>query len=161
MDYIISATQLHDVGKIFISDAILNKPGPLTPEEFEIMKTHVVKGVEVIRRMAKTMNEQIFLKYAEIVVGTHHERWDGSGYPSGLKGNDIPLLGRLMALADVYDALMSDRPYKKPFTAEEAAKIIIKGSGVHFDPVLVDVFKMLEREFASVAGSHECSGVAG
>ncbi len=157
MDYIISATQLHDVGKIFISDTILNKPGPLTPEEFEIMKTHVVKGVEAIRKMAQTMNEQVFLKYAEIVVGTHHEKWDGSGYPSGLKGDDIPLLGRLMALADVYDALVSDRPYKKPFTTEEAAKIIIEGAGGHFDPVLVDVFKMVEREFAAIAGAHECS----
>ncbi len=156
MDYIIASTQLHDVGKIFISDTILNKPGPLTPAEFEIMKTHVVKGIEIIKKMAQTMDEHVFLKYAEIVVATHHEKWDGSGYPVGLKGYEIPLLGRLMALADVYDALMSARPYKKPMTAEEAAKIIIEGSGTHFDPALVDGFKMLEREFATVASSQEC-----
>ncbi len=160
-DSIVSATQLHDLGKIFISDAILNKTGKLTPEEFEIMKQHVTKGVEVIRRMEQEgEEEQAFLKYAEISAAAHHEKWDGSGYPLGLKGPDIPLLGRLMAIADVYDALISTRPYKKPLSAEEAAKIIIKGAGSHFDPRLVDVFRQLQSEFAAVA-NHCCGALSG
>jgi putative two-component system response regulator len=151
MEYLVPSTQLHDLGKIFISDTILNKPGKLTPEEYEIMKTHVVKGVEIIRQMRDKGQEQAFLHCAEIVAGTHHEKWDGSGYPSGLKGQDIPLLGRLMAIADVYDALTSARPYKAPLTGEESAKIIIDASGIYFDPVLTDSFKKLECDFAEVA----------
>lgn len=154
MGYIVSSTQLHDVGKVFINDAILNKPGKLTPDEFEVMKTHVVKGVEVIRKMKQKGEEQAFLKCAEIIACTHHEKWDGSGYPSGLRGQDIPLLGRLMAVADVYDALISVRPYKTPLTTDESANIIIKGSGTHFDPALVDVFVNLEKQFATVAKSY-------
>lgn len=154
MEYILPSIQLHDLGKIFISDAILNKPEKLTPEEFEIMKGHVVKGVEVIKNMSKKGKEQTFLKYAEIVAATHHEKWDGSGYPYGLKGQNIPLLGRLMAIADVYDALTSTRPYKKPFTVERSAQIIIESSGTHFDPTLVDIFKQVEPEFISVASSN-------
>ncbi len=154
MDFIVPSTQLHDLGKIFISDAILNKPGKLTPEEFEIMKTHVTKGIEAIRRMEKKGEDQLFLKYAEVAAGTHHEKWDGSGYPAGLKRAEIPLLGRMMAIADVYDALISSRPYKAPFTTEEAAKIITEGSGTHFDPVLVDVFKNLADKFAAIANTY-------
>lgn len=150
MDYIIAATQLHDLGKVFISDTILNKPGRLTPEEFEIMKTHVTKGVEAIRQMKKHGEDQPFLNFAEIVAGTHHEKWDGSGYPAGLKGDGIPLLGRMMAVADVYDALISARSYKEPFTPEQSAKIIIDGAGVHFDPVFVDIFKKVRDEFEAV-----------
>jgi putative two-component system response regulator len=115
------------------------------------MKTHVVKGVEAIKRMGYESENQLFLQYAEIVAGTHHEKWDGSGYPYGLKGHEIPLLGRLMAVADVYDALTSARPYKEPFSIEESSKIIIEGAGSHFDPVLIDVFKKVEREFAVIA----------
>ncbi len=152
LDYILQAAQLHDLGKIFISDAILNKPGPLTGEEFEIMKTHVVKGVEAIKRMAKG-DYHLFFKYAEVIAGAHHEKWNGTGYPYGLKGTDIPLLGRLMAIADVYDALVSARPYKAALPAEEAAKIIIEGAGTHFDPVLVDVFRKVEGDFTTIAGS--------
>ncbi len=151
MDYLLPSTPLHDLGKLFISDAILNKPGKLTPEEFEIMKTHVVKGVEAIRRLEKNAETQAFLQYAETVAGTHHEKWDGSGYPSGSKGQDIPLIGRLMAIADVYDALTSIRPYRTPLTTEEAAKVIIESSNAHFDPVLVDVFRKMEGEFAFIA----------
>ncbi len=153
LDYILQAAQLHDLGKIFISDVILNKPGPLTGEEFEIMKTHVVKGVEAIKRMGRGADDPLFLKYAEIIAGTHHEKWNGTGYPYGLKGTDIPLLGRLMAIADVYDALVSARPYKAALPAEEAAKIIIEGAGTHFDPVLVDVFRKVEGDFTTIAGS--------
>jgi putative two-component system response regulator len=153
MDYIVPSTQLHDLGKIFVSDAILNKPGRLTPEEFEEMKEHTKKGVAAIKRFNGREEDQPFLKYAEIVAGTHHEKWDGSGYPSALKGREIPLLGRLMAIADVYDALTSARPYKSAFSAEESAKIIMEGSGAHFDPVLVEVFSKIKDDFASVAGS--------
>ncbi len=155
MEYIVPSTQLHDVGKVCISDAILNKPGKLTPEEFEIMKTHVVKGVEVIQRLEEREERQPFLQYAKIIAGTHHEKWDGSGYPYGLKGQDIPLLGRLMAIADVYDALISPRPYKEPFTPEISAKIIMVSSDTHFDPVLIDVFKKVADEFASIAQGND------
>ena len=150
MDYLVPSTQLHDLGKLFISDLILNKPGRLSAEEFEIMKTHVAKGLEAIRRLENSEETHVFLQYAEIAIGTHHEKWDGSGYPLGQRGEDIPLLGRLMAIADVYDALTSARPYKAKLTPAESAKIIIEGSGKHFDPVLVDVFKRIQGEFEAV-----------
>jgi putative two-component system response regulator len=151
IDFIAPSTQLHDLGKLFISDTILNKPGRLTEEEFEIMKTHAAKGAEAIRRLGNKWDNHLFLHYAEIAASTHHEKWDGSGYPRGLAGRDIPLLGRLMAIAEVYDALTSARPYKTPLSAQESAQIIVKGSGSHFDPVLVDVFKEMENDFASVS----------
>jgi putative two-component system response regulator len=150
IDYIVTSSQLHDLGKVFINDSILNKPGKLTSEEFEIMKTHAARGVEAIRKMKNRGPEQSFLDYAEIIASSHHEKWNGSGYPSGLKGQDIPLLGRLMAIADVYDALTNTRPYKEAFSAKESAKIIVEGAGTHFDPALVDVFIKLEDEFALV-----------
>ena len=150
MDFLLLSSQLHDIGKLAISDAILNKPGKLTPEEFDIMKTHTTKGVEVIKLMADKSKDLSFLEHAQIMAGTHHEKWDGSGYPQGLKEEAIPLEGRIMAIADVYDALTSARPYKKPFPAKEASRIIIEGSGTHFDPILVDVFKELTAEFAAV-----------
>jgi putative two-component system response regulator len=151
MEHIVPSTQLHDLGKIFISDVILNKPGKLTDDEFEIMKTHAAKGAEAIRRLAGKGENSIFLKYAEIAAGTHHEKWDGSGYPAGLKGREIPLLGRLLAIADVYDALTSHRPYKLACDTEESAGIIIAASGTHFDPALVKVFKTLREDFAAIA----------
>jgi putative two-component system response regulator len=149
-EYIAAATQLHDIGKIFISDTILNKPEKLTNEEFEIMKTHTVKGVEALKLLEKNGDALAFLKCAQMVAGTHHEKWDGSGYPAGLKGLNIPLLGRLMAIADVYDALTSARSYKPPFSAEESANIIMEGSGTHFDPALIEVFKTLTDDFAAI-----------
>ena len=151
MNTILLSSQLHDVGKIAISDTILNKPGKLTSEEFEIMKTHVQKGVEIIEKMERSADYANFLEYAKLFAETHHEKWDGSGYPKGLSGEDIPLEGRVMAIADVYDALISVRPYKKSFTADESAKIIIRGSGTHFDPALVGAFKKLEKDFAAIA----------
>ena len=151
MDFFLPSAQLHDVGKIAISDTILNKPGKLTPEEFEIMKTHVTVGIDAIKKIMSNTNEHAFLNHALLIAGNHHEKWDGSGYPAGLKGTDIPLEGRLMAIADVYDALIAIRPYKKAFTHEEACKIIEESSGTHFDPVLVDVFRKIESEFARVA----------
>ena len=151
MNAILLSSQLHDVGKIAISDTILNKPGKLTPEEFAIMKTHTQKGVKAIERMERTVDLGDFLKHAKFFAGTHHEKWDGSGYPHGLKGRDIPLEGRIMAIADVYDALVSVRPYKKPFSTDEAAHIIIEGASSHFDPMLIETFKKLTGDFADIA----------
>ena len=151
MDFFLPSAQLHDVGKIAITDLILNKPGKLTPEEFEIMKTHVTVGVDAIEKIMQNTDEHAFLNHALLIAGTHHEKWDGSGYPVGLNGLNIPLEGRLMAIADVYDALIAIRPYKKAFTHEEAYKIIEDGAGTHFDPVLVNVFLRVEEEFKKAA----------
>ena len=151
IDFFLLSAQLHDVGKIAISDLILNKPGKLTPEEFEIMKTHVTVGIEAIERIMSITNEHAFLHHTLLLAGTHHEKWDGTGYPLGIKGKNIPLEGRLMAIADVYDALIAVRPYKKAFSHEESCKIIEEGAGTHFDPELVDVFKRIEDEFAAIA----------
>ncbi|MCL1815281.1 MAG: response regulator [Treponema sp.] len=150
MDFFLPSAQLHDVGKIAISDLILNKPGKLTPEEFDIMKTHVSVGVDAIEKIMANAEEHAFLRHALLIAGAHHEKWDGSGYPSGLKGDNIPLEGRLMAIADVYDALITVRPYKRAFTHEEACKIIEDGMGTHFDPALVEVFRTVADEFKRV-----------
>jgi putative two-component system response regulator len=144
---LLQSSQLHDVGKISIADQILNKPGRLTPEEFDEMKKHVAFGVKIIKKIESSTSESDFLKHAKIFVGTHHEKWDGSGYPSGLSGEDIPLQGRLMAIADVYDALVSVRPYKKASSHEEAVHIILEGKGTHFDPVLTDLFQQVADQF--------------
>jgi len=151
MDFFLQSSQLHDVGKIAISDLILNKPGKLTSEEFEIMKTHVTVGVDAIEKIMQNTAEHAFLRHTLSIAGTHHERWDGGGYPVGLRGKNIPLEGRLMAIADVYDALISERPYKKALSHEEACRIIEDGAGSHFDPVLVDVFRSVKDEFAEIA----------
>jgi len=151
MDTLLPSAQLHDVGKIAISDAILNKPANLTDEERDIMKSHTRIGVEVIDRMARKAADNQFYRYAKTFAGMHHEKWDGSGYPKGLMGINIPLEGRLMALADVYDALVSERPYKKPYSPNEAANIIMGGRGTHFDPRLIDIFSMITGEFAEIS----------
>jgi putative two-component system response regulator len=137
---LLQSSQLHDVGKIAISDRILRKPARLDREEFEEMKKHTGFGVQIIEKIEASTSASDFLKYAKIFAGTHHEKWDGSGYPNGLAGNDIPLQGRIMALADVYDALVSERPYKKAFSRAEAVKIIQDGKGSQFDPELTDIF---------------------
>jgi len=155
MDFFLPSAQLHDVGKISISDTILNKPGKLTDEEFEIMKTHVDVGVEAIEKIMGETREHAFLEHAVLIAGTHHEKWDGSGYPLGLKGQNIPIEGRIMAIADVYDALISERPYKKAFTHKEACEIIEKGEGSHFDPEIIKVFKNVEDRFQEIAEIHE------
>jgi putative two-component system response regulator len=151
MDFFLASVQLHDVGKIAITDLILNKPGKLTEEEFEIMKSHVTVGVDAIEKIMSNAEEHAFLRHTLSIAGTHHEKWDGSGYPMGLKGQNIPLEGRLMAVADVYDALISERSYKKALSHEEACQAIEDGSGTHFDPVLVGVFRNVKDEFARVA----------
>ena len=139
-DLLLQSAQLHDVGKIAIKDSILMKPGPLTEEEREEMKKHAAFGETVIEKIQEDAIESVFLSHAKIMAGTHHERWDGKGYPRGISGVNIPLQGRLMAIVDVYDALISERPYKKAMPTEEALKIIKQSSGSQFDPALVDVF---------------------
>jgi putative two-component system response regulator len=137
---LLQSSQLHDVGKIAISDRILQKPGKLDNGEFEEMKKHTTFGIQIIEKIEASTSASDFLKYAKIFAGTHHEKWDGSGYPGGLRGEEIPIQGRIMALADVYDALVSERPYKKAFSHAEAVNIIQQARGIHFDPALVDVF---------------------
>jgi len=140
VDLLLQSSQLHDVGKISISDNILKKPEKLTDDEFNQMKKHASFGEQIIERIEALTKESDFLHYAKIFAASHHERWDGSGYPRGLKRDAIPLLGRIMAIADVYDALTSVRPYKKAFPHEEAVRIITENGGTQFDPALVEVF---------------------
>jgi len=151
MNYLLPSAQLHDVGKIAISDVILNKSDKLTVDEFEIMKKHTIIGEDLIKRMEKETTDNSFFDYAKTFACSHHEKWDGSGYPKGLSGFDIPLEGRLMAIADVYDALVSERPYKPPLLPQEAAKMIEEGSGKQFDPYLVKVFRLIEDDFADIS----------
>jgi len=151
MDYFLTAAQLHDVGKIAITDFILNKPAKFTTEEYDLMKNHVTVGVDAIKKIMNNTYEHAFLNHALRITGTHHEKWDGSGYPIGLKGDEIPLEGRLMAIADVYDALISFRPYKITLTHEEACQMIENSSGSHFDPVLIEAFKNIKEKFREAA----------
>ena len=146
----VSSARLHDVGKIVISDVILNKPGKLTDEEFEIMKSHTIEGEQAIDSIASRTYDVEFLENAKLFAGTHHERWDGSGYPRGLKGTDIPLHGRIMAIVDVYDALVSERPYKKPFDPDEAIQLIVDNSGTQFDPLITEVFYEVREKFKTI-----------
>ena len=150
-DFLLQSSQLHDLGKISIPDSILLKPGKLTAEEFDEMKNHAAFGVTIIEEIEKHTPENSFLEYAKIFAGTHHEKWDGSGYPRGLRGVNIPLQGRLMAVADVYDALISVRPYKAPMTHKEAAAIIFENRGSHFDPAIVEAFTKVADGFAEAA----------
>ena len=155
LELVLQSAQLHDVGKIAIKDGILQKPGKLTDEEFEIMKEHTTFGKKVIEKIEKSTTDQKFLEYAKVLAVSHHEKWDGSGYPNGLSGEEIPLLGRVMAIADVYDALVSIRPYKKAFTHEEAVRIISNGRGKQFDPGLVDLFLGVSDGFDEIAAIHK------
>jgi len=148
VDTFVSSARLHDVGKIYVADTILNKPKPLTKPEFEAVKVHSSEGEKIIDQMIRQTGDMEFLHSAKLVAAYHHERWDGSGYPYGLAGTEIPLHGRLMAIIDVYDALVSERPYKSPVTHEEAVEIIEGESGKHFDPKIVDVFKSINERFA-------------
>jgi putative two-component system response regulator len=133
---LIKAAPMHDLGKIAVDDSILRKPGKFTPEEFEIMKTHAAEGARIVGQILDGTDDQEFAKIAVNVAHYHHERWDGSGYPKGLKGEEIPLEARIMAIADVYDALVSKRVYKESMSFEDANKIIVEGMGKHFDKSL-------------------------
>jgi putative two-component system response regulator len=158
LDLVLLSAPLHDTGKIAISDTILNKPGKLTPGEFETMKKHVDFGVQALEKIEQNAFESSFLQYAKTIAGTHHEKWDGSGYPNGLKETEIPLEGRLMAVADVYDALISVRPYKQALSFEEARRIMLEGSGTHFDPALIDSFIRVEDRFSEVVQAYDWNG---
>jgi putative two-component system response regulator len=138
---VVNSAPLHDVGKVAIPDTILLKPGRLTIEEFEIMKTHAIRGDEILSQAMKDLGDTGgFLETARQIARSHHEKWDGSGYPDGLAGSAIPLPARMMAVADVYDAVRSERPYKKGMSHDEAFSILQEGRGRHFDPQIADVF---------------------
>jgi len=147
VDRIISSARMHDLGKISITDMIMNKPDKLTNEEYEIMKTHALEGERIIDEIMLRTGEGEFLRNARLFAGCHHERWDGKGYPRGLKGEEIPLQGRIMAIVDVYDALVSERPYKKAFPEDEAIKIIMENAGTHYDPKIAETFYEVKDQF--------------
>lgn len=152
IDQIAKAAPLHDIGKIAIPDHILLKPGRLTPDEFAVMKTHAVKGEAILKRTRREMGEgNTMLEYAEQIARSHHEHWDGKGYPDGLFGEAIPLAARLMAVADVYDALRSRRPYKTCFSHDDAVRMLAERCGQQFDPAAIQAFLSLEADFDRIA----------
>jgi putative two-component system response regulator len=151
LELLLQSARLHDVGKLAVSGDLLSKPGRLTTSEYEQVKQHPTLGVQILSHMEELAFDHALLKYAKVFAETHQERWDGSGYPSGLAGEDIPLPGRLMAINVVYHALTTERPYKKALSHEEAVKVIISGKGTHFDPVLVDVFAEVASEFRLIS----------
>ncbi len=151
---------LHDIGKVGIPDRVLLKPGPLTPEEFQIMKQHTTIGGETLRAVTQANPEARYLAMARDIAFTHHEHYDGSGYPFGLRGDEIPLCGRLCALPDVYDALTSRRVYKEKMSHKEARKIVLDGSGTQFDPDIVEAFLNKESEIIRVARMLDETAVA-
>ncbi len=154
IELLYKSAPLHDIGKVGVPDNILLKPGKLTIEEFELMKKHTIYGMEAIAALEEKLGEDSFLHLAWEIAATHQEKWDGSGYPQGVKGEDIPVSGRLMALADVYDALISKRVYKPSMPHSKAVAIISEGRGSHFDPDMVDAFMELEDEFRKIALEH-------
>lgn len=152
IEMLYKSAPLHDIGKVGIPDKILLKPGKLTPDEFEIMKTHTTLGRDAIEHAEETLGANVdFLRIAKEIALSHHEKWDGSGYPQGLSGEAIPISARLMALADVYDALINRRVYKEPMPHSEAMRIIAAGRGSHFDPDIVDAFLAKQDELKAIA----------
>ena len=144
-EMLLNASPMHDIGKIGIPDHILLKPGKFEPEEWEVMKTHAAIGAEIL-----SGHHSDLMEMARVIAMTHHEKWDGTGYPNGLKGEDIPLVGRIVALADVFDALTSERPYKKAWSVEDALGYLLENRGMHFDPDLVDIFEKVLPEILAV-----------
>lgn len=155
IELLFKSAPLHDVGKVGIPDSILLKPGKLTEEEFKIMKNHPLIGAAALQTTEKNSDSSAFLKFAIEIAATHHEKWDGTGYPVGLVGDAIPLSGRLMALADVYDALICKRVYKPAFSHEATKDIILAGKGTHFDPEIVDAFLVCEQQFIQIAQKYK------
>ena len=147
------ASPLHDIGKVAVPDSILRKPARLSPEEFVIMKKHAEWGARTLRQVAEQYPGNRLVSIGIEIAESHHEKWDGSGYPRGTSGIAIPLSARIVALADVFDALTSRRPYKEPFSFEQTRKVILEGRGTHFDPLIVDGFLAVEAEFIRVAQS--------
>lgn len=154
VDLLYKSAPLHDVGKVGVPDHILLKPGRLTEEEFEEMKKHTIYGRDALAKAQSRLGENSFLHFAVEIAESHQEKWDGSGYPNGWSGERIPISGRIMAIADVYDALISKRVYKEPFTHSKAIDIIREGSGNHFDPDMVVVFLEIHEEFRQIALEH-------
>jgi putative two-component system response regulator len=151
IDLLCKSAPLHDIGKVGVSDRILLKPGKLTKQEFEEMKKHTTYGRDAILAAERKLGKTSFLRFARDIAYTHHERWDGLGYPEGLKGDQIPISGRLMALADAYDAMTSERVYKAQLPHEKAVEIIAEAKGLQFDPDVVDAFLQVKENFRSVA----------
>ncbi|MDR1486800.1 MAG: response regulator [Deltaproteobacteria bacterium] len=152
VDMMTRAAPLHDVGKIAISDVILLKPGLLNDEEFAIMKTHTTVGGELLRGIFSRVPEQSYHEFAVLIAESHHERWDGKGYPKGLKAAEIPLCSRIMSVADVFDALVDMRVYKRPMSHKDACRVILSESDHMFDPVIVETFEGVQDKFAEVSG---------
>jgi len=154
IDVLYKSIPLHDVGKVAIPDNILLKPGKLTPGEFETMKLHTVHGRDILTRAENFLGRDSFLSLARDIAYTHHERWDGTGYPEGLVGEAIPIPGRIMAVVDVYDALISERVYKAPMPHAKALEIIAQGGGTHFDPAIVAIFLGQEDRIREISLAH-------
>jgi putative two-component system response regulator len=149
---------LHDIGKVGIPDHILLKPGKFTPEEFDVMKAHTTLGRDAIIQAERRLGIKVeFLNFAKEIAYSHQEKWDGSGYPEGLSGDAIPVSARIMAVADVYDALISARPYKRPMSHEKAVELIWEGRNSHFDPDMVDAFIEIQNEFFSISQQYKDS----
>lgn len=157
IEAIYQAAELHDIGKVGVPDSILLKPARLTDEEMEVMKKHTLYGERVLKKTEQLLGTKtLFLTAAQEITAGHHERWDGTGYPRGLKGEEIPLSARMMSIADIYDALMSKRPYKDPIPHDEVVKILTKGDGTgrtkpeHFDPEVLQAFKEIHERFKTI-----------
>ncbi|MDE5994400.1 MAG: HD domain-containing protein, partial [Oscillospiraceae bacterium] len=150
IDLTVKAAPLHDIGKIAVSDSILQKPGKLTEEEFERMKAHTTAGGRIVKEVLGTIEDHEYLDIASCVAMSHHEKWNGSGYPLGLKENDIPLCARIMAVADVFDALISKRCYKEQMPMDKAFDIISESGGTHFDPELARLFVSIRSDIEKV-----------
>jgi len=146
LDLIVMSAPLHDIGKMKVPDAILSKPGKLTSDEYNIIKTHSAEGAKIIDKTMSNIEDPLYVGIARAMALCHHEKWDGSGYPKGIAGQNIPVGARIMAVADVFDALCSKRSYKEPFTIDEAYKIMNDSKGTHFEPALVDILNQLKPE---------------
>ena len=151
IDLLYKSAPLHDIGKVGVPDAILREPGKLTHEEFEEMKRHTVYGLRALRMAEKRLGSNSFMRLAAEIAYSHHEKWDGSGYPRGVGGAEIPVSGRIMALADVYDALVSRRVYKEPFPHDRAISVVAEGRGTSFDPGMTDCFLGIGDEIGEIA----------
>jgi len=151
IEMVILSARLHDIGKIVVSDVVLNKPDKLTSEEYAAIKSHVKEGVKIIEKMVEQTGEADFLQNVKLFAGYHHEHWDGSGYPHGLKGTNIPLQGRIMAIVDTYDALISRRSYKEALAFDEAERIIMENAGKQFDPEIARIFFEVKEQFKKAA----------
>ncbi len=151
IELLYKSAPLHDIGKVAVRDEILLNPGKLLDESFDKMKMHATYGRDAILAAERKLGNTSLLRFAREIAYTHHEKWDGTGYPQGLKGGEIPISGRLMAVADVYDAYISKRSYKPPHLHEEAVKLILENKGKHFDPDMVEAFIEIENTFKTIA----------